>query len=122
MRSICFERNKVLPEYIPRETIEAAGRQLGPWKHGTLVFDSQDQACVLIDHAIHGCFKDGENAVDRYVAARPPKPGSDEDPLHRDAAAHVQGQPGTGTAGSEAVAARGTLAAADIRSSSTPAS
>jgi len=81
MRSIGRKLNKVLPEYVSKEGIEAAGRKLGLWVRGTLVFDNEDEACVLMDQAIHGYFKDGKNAVDRYVAERPPKPGSDEEPL-----------------------------------------
>ncbi|MCX5653937.1 MAG: SEC-C metal-binding domain-containing protein, partial [Planctomycetota bacterium] len=81
MRSLGRELNNCLPEYVPKEGIEAAGRKLGLWVRGTLVFDNEDQACVLFDHAIHGCFKDGKNAVDRYVAEQAPAPGSDEEVL-----------------------------------------
>ena len=81
MRSIGLELNKVLTKYVPKEAIEAAGRKLGLWEHGTLVFGNQDQLCVLFDHAIHGCFTDGKNVVDRYVAERSPSPGSDEEVL-----------------------------------------
>jgi hypothetical protein len=81
MRSIGRKLNNVLPKYVPEEGIEAAGRKLGLWVRGTLVFDNEDEACVLMDHAIHGCFRDGKNAVDRYVAERPPAQGSDEEIL-----------------------------------------
>jgi len=79
MRSTGLKLNKVLPEYIPKEAIEAVGRKLGFWKNGTLVFNDQDQVCVLIDHAIHGWFTDGKNAVDCYAAEHPPPPGSDKE-------------------------------------------
>jgi len=81
MRSVGRKLNRVLPEYVPEDGIEAAGKALGLWVRGTLVFDSEDEACVLMDHAIHGCFRDGKNAVDRYVAERPPAQGSDEETL-----------------------------------------
>jgi hypothetical protein len=32
---------------------------------------------VLFDQAIHGYFRDGKNAVDRYMDEHPPDPGSD---------------------------------------------
>ena len=81
MRSIGLELNNVLLDYVPKEGVEAVGRKLGLSVRGTLVFDNQHEVCVLMDQAIHGCFRDGKNAVDRYVAERPPKPGSDEETL-----------------------------------------
>jgi hypothetical protein len=81
MRNISRKLNKVLPDYVPKEGLEAVGRKLGLWEQGTLVFDSEDHVCVLMDQAIHGCFRDGKNAVDCYAAEHPPKPGSDEEVL-----------------------------------------
>jgi hypothetical protein len=79
MRKVSLELNKALPRYVPREGLEATARRLGFWQKGTLVFDSMDQSCVLFDQAIHGYFKDGRNAVDRYLADHPPTPGSDQE-------------------------------------------
>ena len=79
MRKASFELNKVLPRYVSKEGMEATARRLGFWHKGTLVFDTMDQSCVLFDQAIHGYFKDGRNAVDRYLADHPPAPGSDQE-------------------------------------------
>ena len=79
MRKASFELNKILPRYVPKEGMEATAKRLGFWQHGTLVFDTMDQSCVLFDQAIHGYFKDGRNAVDRYLADHPPAPGSDQE-------------------------------------------
>jgi hypothetical protein len=79
MRNISLELNKVLPRYVPREGLEATARKLGFWQNGTFVFDNVDQSCVLFDQAIHGYFKDGRNAVDRYLADHPAAPGSDQE-------------------------------------------
>jgi len=76
MRKIGLELNKILPEYVPKEGIEATARKLGLWSDGMLVLDSMDQSCVLFDQAIHGYFRDGKNAVDRYMDQHPPDPGS----------------------------------------------
>ena len=76
MRKIGFELNKVLPKYVPKEAIEATARKLGMWRDGMLVFDNTDQSCVLFDQAIYGYFRDGKNAIDRYVDQHPPDPGS----------------------------------------------
>ena len=78
MRGISLQLNKVLPKFVPKGAIEATARKLGFWEDGTLVFDNQDQSCVLFDHAIHGWLKDGRNAVDRYVTEHPPTPGSED--------------------------------------------
>ena len=79
MRKISFELNKVLPKYVPKEAMEATARKLGFWQDGILVFDNTDQSCVLFDQAIHGHFRDGKNAVDRYMDQHPPDPGSDQE-------------------------------------------
>ena len=79
MRKISFKLNKVLPTYMPKEALEATARKLGFWQNGTVVFDNMDQSCVLFDQAIHGWFRDGKNAVDRYMDQHPPVPGSDQE-------------------------------------------
>ena len=79
MRNISFELNTALPKYVPREAIEATARKLGLWHDGTVVLDNMDHSCVLFDQAIHGWFRDGKNAVDRYADQHPPVPGSDQE-------------------------------------------
>ena len=79
MRKISFELNKVLLKYVPKEAMEATGKKLGFWQNGTLVFDNMDQSFVLFDQAIYGHFRDGKNAVDRYMDQHPPDPGSDQE-------------------------------------------
>ena len=79
MRKISFELNKVLPKYVPKEAMEATAKKLGFWQNGTLVFDNMDQSCVLFEQAIYGHFRDGKNAVDRYMDQHPPDPGSDQE-------------------------------------------
>jgi len=82
MRAISFRlNNEVLPQYASAEVLKEAGRQLGIWKHETMVLDTEDQVGVLMDYAFHDCFRDGENAVDRYAAENPPVPNSDEEAL-----------------------------------------
>ena len=79
MRKISFELNKVLPKYVTKEAMEATAKKLGFWQDGTLVFDNTDQSCVLFDQAIYGHFRDGKNAIDRYMDHHPPDPGSDQE-------------------------------------------
>ena len=82
MRAISFRlNNDVLPKYASAGVLKEAGRQLGVWKHETMVFDTEDQVGVLMDYAYYDCFRRGENAVARYAAENPPAPTSDEEAL-----------------------------------------
>ena len=79
MRQISFELNEALRRYVPKEAIETTARKLGIWRDGTMFLDNMDQSCVLFDQAIYGYFRDGKNAVDRYIDRHPPDPGSGYD-------------------------------------------
>jgi len=78
LRQVGRELNNLIVETLSREAIDWTARRLGLWQDGTIVFETQDETHVLMDHAIHGYFEDGRNAVDRYIEAHPPQPGSDE--------------------------------------------
>jgi len=79
MRQVGFELNMALAKCLSQEAIDATAKALGLWRDGTLVFDTQDQSAVLFDQAIHGYFRDGRNAIDRYADEHPPAPGSDQE-------------------------------------------
>jgi len=79
LRATSLELNNSLLEYVSKQEIEATGRKLGLWHDGTLVFDTEDESSVLFDEAIHSRSGTGPNAVDRYLADHPPKPGSDQE-------------------------------------------
>jgi hypothetical protein len=78
LRQVGRELNNRLVETLSGEAIDRTAKRLGLWQDGTLVFETQDETHVLMDHAIHAYFEDDRNAVDRYVEAHPPEPGSDE--------------------------------------------
>jgi hypothetical protein len=65
--------------YLSREALEKAGKKLGLWVKGTLVFDGEEEMAMLMDCALFDIRVDGRNAVDRYAAAHPAPPGSDEE-------------------------------------------
>lgn len=70
-----------LLEYTPKgqDVLPAVARKLGLAIHErTIIFDSEAQMGVLADCMIYDCYEGGLNAVDRYMAAHPPAPGSDE--------------------------------------------
>jgi hypothetical protein len=63
---------------LPREALKECGMRLGIWHHDTLVFGSEDETCILMDHCIYDYRWDGRNVIERYVAETPPQPGTDE--------------------------------------------
>ena len=73
--------NDDLLKYTPmgQDLLPAIVRKLGLSIHErTILFDSEAQMDVLTDCMIYDCYEDGLNAVDRYMAAHPSAPGSDE--------------------------------------------
>ena len=76
-RSVAVELNNSLLKLIPKKAIENTARKLGLWQDGVLVFDIEEHSSVLMDYAIHDCFQDGQNAVERYLVQQPPEPGTD---------------------------------------------
>ena len=79
MRNVCTRINQGMTNRVGKEGLEATARKLDMMHKGVLVFDSESEAAVLFDQAIHGYFTGGMNAVDRYIAQNPPAPGSDEE-------------------------------------------
>ena len=77
-RQVGMELNRTLVRCLDKDAIQQGGQQLGIWKHGTLVFETEDESGVLMDHCIHVLRKDGRNTVERFLADSPPPEGSDE--------------------------------------------
>jgi hypothetical protein len=72
VRQVGVQLNHKLVASLNKEIIETAGKRLGIFKNGTLVFDSEDEVSVLMDYAIHNMRVDGQNAVERYLDKSPP--------------------------------------------------
>jgi SEC-C motif len=70
--------NLKLVKTLSHETLNEGGRRLGMLRKDTLVLDSEDQVSVLMDYCIYNMYKDGRNAVQRYLAESPPRRDSDE--------------------------------------------
>ncbi len=70
--------NNRLVETLGKETLEEGGRRLGLFKKGIMVFGSEDESAVLMDFCIYNVYRDGRNAVQRYLETSPPRAGSDE--------------------------------------------
>jgi hypothetical protein len=80
-RAVSLDVNNAMVRVLSKEVFHQAGRQLGILKQGTLVFRDLDESAVLMDFAIHDCWVDGKNGLDRYLALHPPAPGSDQEAI-----------------------------------------
>jgi hypothetical protein len=78
IRQVGVSLNHKLVKTLGRATMETAGKRLGIFRNGTLVFESEDETSVLMDYAIYNVRIDGQNAVQRYLDESPPRPDSDE--------------------------------------------
>lgn len=70
--------NSALVKTLSRDDIDMAARRLGILKRGVIAFETEDEAAVLMDYAIHEVYRDGINAVDRMLRDNPPPEGSAE--------------------------------------------
>jgi hypothetical protein len=70
--------NEILPKYLSKSVLDAAGRAVGMLRGNTLVMDNEDDIGLLIDYAIHDCREKGGNAVARYRPEAGLDPESDE--------------------------------------------
>lgn len=105
-----------LVKTLSKHDMELAARRLGMFNAGTLVFETEDEASVMMDYAIHEVYRDGINAIDRMLRDNPPAEGSDELRILRSLKASrytlftvEQTIPGFGLMGTEGVARTPTL-------------
>jgi hypothetical protein len=83
LRQVGRDLNSRLLEHTSKAVLQAAGKRLGILRAGILVFPTEEHGAVLADYIIHDCREGGKNAVDRYLAASPPAPGTPEEVLLR---------------------------------------
>jgi len=77
-RRVARRLNRSLVDSLDSEAIDEAGERLGILKRGVLIFDTEDMATVLMDYAIHHVYRDGRNAVARYLETHPGPAESEE--------------------------------------------
>jgi hypothetical protein len=65
------------------EDIQQAARDLGMLQGKTISFETEGEASVLMDYAIHDIRHDGSNLIDRVLRDQPPAEGSIEQRLLR---------------------------------------
>jgi hypothetical protein len=72
IRQVGLRLNKKLVSSLSTEIMREGGRRLGILRNDTFVFGSEDESSILMDYCIYNCYQDGQNAVQRYLAASPP--------------------------------------------------
>jgi hypothetical protein len=63
---------------LSKDVLDEGARKLGLLRDGIMVFDTEDQAAVLMDYCIHDVRRNGRNAAEQYLIDSPPDPESDE--------------------------------------------
>jgi hypothetical protein len=78
LRQVGLQLNNHLMQSLSKDILDEGGKDLGILKGKTLVLDTQDEIAVLADHCIYDVRRKGGNGIERYLAATPPPPDSDE--------------------------------------------
>jgi hypothetical protein len=78
LRQVSRSLGSKLVSTLGKEDLDEGGRRLGILRDGILVFGSEDETAILMDYCIYNVYRDGRNAVQRYLETSPPQPGSDE--------------------------------------------
>lgn len=78
LRSLSVPLNKKLAERLTRDEVDEAARSLGMLRGKRIELETEDEVCVLMDHAINGVLRDGHNAIDRMLLEAAPPEGSNE--------------------------------------------
>jgi hypothetical protein len=78
LREVRFHLNNLLVKAIPKKTLEECGRILGFSRKGVLVFETEDEASLLMDYCLYYPEHDGRNLVAKYLEMSPPPVGSGE--------------------------------------------
>jgi len=78
LRPIRRRLNDKLVGRCAADVLTEGGKKLGLFRHGTFVFDTEDESAVLMDYCIYDVYRNGRNAVEQYLCDCPPDPDSDE--------------------------------------------
>jgi hypothetical protein len=72
MRDVRFRLNNRLVGLIPKKTLEECARILGFSQKGVMVFETEDEASILMDYCLYYPGPDGRNLVAKYLEESPP--------------------------------------------------
>jgi hypothetical protein len=78
LREVARKLAATLTSRLGKDVIDEGGRKLGILRQGVLVFEAEAEMAVLMDYCIHDVRRQGQSAVERYLAEAPFPPDSDE--------------------------------------------
>lgn len=78
LRRQAVEFNNPLVVAIDKKSLHHAAEELGILRRGILVFESEEEMNVLMDHALYYAPPGGASIVETYFRDHPPAPGSDQ--------------------------------------------
>lgn len=78
LRAIMRELHSELMQVMPKGTLTEYGQKLGLLVDGTLVFETEDEASVLVDYCLYDGWSGQHNAVTRFLAKQPYAVGTDQ--------------------------------------------
>lgn len=78
LRAMMRDLHTELMHTLPKGMFTECGRKLGLLVDGTLVFDSEDEASVLMDYCLYDGWSGQHNAVTRFRAKQPYAAGTDQ--------------------------------------------
>lgn len=78
LRPIRLRLNNELVRRLSRDALDEGAKKLGILRNGMFVFDSEDEASVLMDYCVYDVYRKNRNAVDQYLRDCPPDPDSEE--------------------------------------------
>jgi hypothetical protein len=64
---------------LGKDVFEQGAQELGMFRRGAVVLDSEADMDILADYCVHDYRVDGRNSVERYLETTPPPAGSEEE-------------------------------------------
>jgi hypothetical protein len=78
LRATMRDMHSELLKSLPKGTLTECGQKLGFMVDGTLVFETEDEASVLMDYCLYDGRSGQHNAVTRFLAEQPYPAGTDQ--------------------------------------------
>lgn len=78
LRAVGRDLNNRLVARLSKDALQEGGKRLGILRGDTLVFDTEDEASVLMDYCLYDVRRRGRNAIEQYLIDSQPETEADE--------------------------------------------
>jgi hypothetical protein len=78
LRAVGRDLNNRLVARLSKDALHEGGRRLGILRGGALVFETEDQAAVLMDYCLYDVRRKGRTTIEQYLIDSQPEPEADE--------------------------------------------